>query len=55
MYTTTQFRITSKVYGDQKRHFLKQEKSVPSDGHYRITAHHYGVLIEARKECNHIL
>jgi hypothetical protein len=55
IYTTTQFRITGKLYRGQKRHFLKQETSIPTDGHYRVTARHYGVLIQACNECNHIL
>jgi hypothetical protein len=38
-----------------KNDFLKQEKSIPTDGHYRVRANHYGVLIQARNECNHIL
>jgi hypothetical protein len=32
-----------------------KKKSIPTDGHYRETAHHYGVLIQAHNECNHIL
>jgi hypothetical protein len=55
MYTTTQLRIPRKLYGGQKLHLLKQENSTPADGHYRVTAHHYGILIQARNECNHIL
>jgi hypothetical protein len=55
MYTTTQFRKTRKLYDGRKPHFLKEEKSIPTDGHYRVTAHQYGVLIQAHNECNHIL
>jgi hypothetical protein len=54
MYATTQFRVTSKLYRGQK-HFLEQEKSTPTDGHYSVRAHHYGALIQARNECNQIL
>jgi hypothetical protein len=54
MCTTTPFRITSKLYGG-KNDFLKHEKSIPTGGHYQVRANHYGILIQARNEFNHIL